>query len=98
MWPIFPQKDISLCFLFPPLTVPAHIKSNLKTDFEAPTHYYIGLVLESVIDSLIQKEGQLTSHKAAKANMTFKIIDICICKSTFKNRMFVKRILGRCCV
>jgi len=35
--------------------------------------YYSELVLESVVDSLIEREAQLTSHKAARTTATFTI-------------------------
>ena len=54
--------------------------------------YYSELVLESVVDSLIEREAQLTSHMAARTTATFMISG----KANFRNSIFGSPMFKEC--
>ena len=94
---IYSNWLFSLHSLFPPFAVPTHVESNMTVKEETPICYYSELVLESVINSLVRREAQLTSHKATRTTATFTMSsEIDFRKSTFGSRMFEKLILWGC--
>ena len=79
-----PRNNITIHSLFLPLAKPTHVKSDMTVKSETSICYYSELVLESVVDSLIRREAQLTSHKAARTTATFTISG----KADFRNSIF----------
>ena len=78
-----------------PSGTPTHIESDVKLECKRPISNDSRLVHESVINSLIEREVQLTSHKAARMTARFTMSGkVDFWKSAFGSRMFVKCIVG----
>jgi len=92
-----PQNNITLHSLFLPLAALTHVESDMTVKGDTSICYYSELVLESVVDSPIEREAQLTSHKATRMTAMFTISgEVDFRNSIFGSHMFKETDLVGC--